>query len=55
MELKNLLNQLLVDTPIPIPILVKYWVRLYTLESKFYGEMNYTLIKKLNNDFDIYI
>ena len=55
MELKNLINQLLVDTPIPIPILVKYWVRLYTLESKFYGEMNYTLIKKLNNDFDIYI
>jgi len=55
MELKNLINQLLVDTPIPIPILVKYWVILYTLESKFYGEMNYTLIKKLNNDFDIYI
>ena len=55
MQFKELISQLLVDTNIPIPILVKYWIRAYTIQSNFYGDINYTLIKKLNNDFDIYI
>ena len=45
-ELTELTKQLLIDTKIPIKILVKYWIRLYTFESPFYREMNYTLIKK---------
>ena len=54
-ELKDLISQLLVDINIPLQILVKYWIRAYTIQSNFYGEINYILIKKLNNDFDIYI
>ena len=54
-ELKDLISQLIVDINIPLPILVKYWIRAYTIPSNFYRELNYILIKKLNNDFDIYI
>ena len=54
--LEDLLNQLLLmETNIPIQILVKYWVKIYTLDTYFYREMNLTLTKKLNNNFDIYI
>ena len=53
--LKGLTQQLLLDIKIPIPILVKYWIRAYTVHSPFYREINYTLIKKLNNDFDTFI
>ena len=54
--LEDLVNQLLLmETNIPIQILVKYWIKLYTLDTFFYREMNLTLTKKLNNDFDIYI
>ena len=54
-KLENLINQLIIDTNIPIQILVKYWIRAYTFQSPFYREINLTLTKKLNNDFDIYI
>ena len=54
-NLNELIEQLLIDVKIPIPILVKYWIRAYTAQSPFYREINYILIKKLNNEFDIYI
>ena len=54
-EMSNLIEQLLVDVKIPIQILVKFWLRAYSLESNFYREMNYSLRRKLGNDFDIYI
>ena len=55
-NLEDIINQLLlVETKIPIQILVKYWIRAYTLQTPFYGELNLTLMKKLNNDFDIFI
>ena len=55
-KLEDIINQLLlIETKIPIQILVKYWIRAYTLQTPFYGELNLTLMKKLNNDFDIFI
>ena len=54
-EMKELIEQLLLDTKIPLQILVKYWIRTYTLETKFYGEMNSLLEKKLSDEYDIYI
>ncbi len=54
-KMKILIEQLLVNVKIPIQILVKFWLRAYTLESNFYREMNYSLERKLGNDFDIYI
>ena len=54
-KMKYLIEQLITEINIPIQILVKYWLRAYTLQTPFYGELNLTLIKKLNNDFDIFI
>ena len=54
-EVGYLLNQLLLDKKIPEEILVKYWLRLYTLKSHFYEEMNKYLLKKMGPDYDIYI
>ena len=54
-EMKALIEQLLVDVKIPVQIVVKFWLRAYTLESNFFREMNYSLERKLGNDFDIYI
>ena len=53
--MKNLIEQLLLNVKIPPQILVKYWLRAYTLESFFYREMNYYLERKIGNDFDVYI
>ena len=54
-EMKELIEQLLLDTKIPLQILVKYWARAYTLQTPFYGEMNFTLEKKASHEFDIFI
>ena len=54
-EFKKLIEQLLIDIKIPIEILVKYWIRVYTIESPFYKELNYFLLKKSNNDFKVFI
>ena len=41
---------------IPFPLLVKYWLRIYSFETKFYSEMNYTLLSNTGpSPFDIYI
>ena len=54
-DMKELIEQLLLDTKIPLQILVKYWARAYTLQTPFYGEMNFTLEKKASHEFDIFI
>ena len=54
-RMKFLIEQLLVDIKIPFQILVKYWIRAYTLETPFYQDMNYSLERKLGNDYDIFI
>jgi surface protein len=54
-ELFELIEQLITYQKIPLSILIKYWIRAYTIESPFYKEMNFTLMKKINNDFDIFI
>ena len=56
-EMKELIEQLLMDpkTKIPLPILVKYWVRAYTLQTLFYKEMNYILEEKSSNEYDTFI
>ena len=53
--IKQLLSVLTLEIKIPFPILVKYWVRAYTLESTFYKDMNFYLEKKEGNNFDPYI
>ena len=55
-QMKNLIEQLLIDVKIPFQILVKYWIRAYTFETLFYKEMNYSLLTRIgNDDYDIYI
>ena len=51
-ELYELIEQLITYQKIPLSILIKYWIRAYTIESQFYKEMNFTLMKELNNDFE---
>ena len=54
-EMINLINQLLINSDIPIQILIKYWLRAYSLESSFYKNMNNYLMKRLGNEYDIFI
>ena len=58
-DLKLLIEQLLLNIKIPTAILIKYWLRAYTSESDFYHEMNYVLGKKEQvgeeDEFVIYI
>ena len=55
LKMKELANQLLLNINIPCEILIKYWLRAYTSDSKFYKKMNDYLIRKLGNDYDTYI
>ena len=54
-DIKELISQLLIKTKIPLQILVKYWLRAYTTETKFYKNMNNYLVERLGNQYDIYI
>ena len=58
-NLKLLIEQLLLNIKIPTAILIKYWLRAYTCECDFYKEMNYILEKKeqvdKEDEFIIYI
>ena len=54
-KINYLINQLFMIKTIPIPSLIKYWIRAYTLESNFYREMNQYLLNKFGADYDIYI
>ena len=56
-KLDLLIRQLLVESNIPLQILVKYWLRAYSLETNFYRDMNNSLIgkDKNKNDYDVFI
>ena len=53
--IKNLIEQLLLKTKIPIQVLIKYWLRAYTYESNFYKDMNNYLIERFGEQYDPYI
>ena len=54
-KMNELISQLLIEVKIPFPILVKYWIRAYTLQTPFYYEMNKSLERNERNDYDTYI
>ena len=54
-EFKLLIQQLFVNIKIPCEILIKYYLRAWTLESSFYKEMNYCLNRHLGKDYETYI
>ena len=55
-ELNNIIKNLNLFGYLPFQILSKYWVRLYTIESKFYKILNNDLMKsKLNSNYKTYI
>ena len=54
-NINYLINQLFMIKRIPKPTLIKYWIRAYTLQSRFYSEMNQYLLHKYGADYDIYI
>ena len=39
----------------PISLRIKYWLRAYTLETKFYKDMNYDLMKDKIKPYIAYI
>ena len=51
-EMKELISQIY-NVDCPDSIRIKYWLRAYTLETKFYHDMNSDLMK--NNNTDIYL
>ena len=54
-KIKELIEQLLLKSKVPLQILIKYWLRAYTIESAFYRQMNNYLMGRLGNQFDTYI
>ena len=40
---------------IPFPILIKFWLRIYTYHTNFYREINYILKKNSNSIYGIYV
>ena len=54
-ELKELIEQLLLNIKIPFQILIKYWLRAYTMETNFYKTMNKELRERSSNRYDILI
>ena len=50
----ELINQI-ININIPDCILVKYWLRLYTLPTHFYVDMNTELIESKQKDYEIFI
>ena len=54
-EMKDLIEQLFLDIKIPYEILVKYWLRAYTINTNFSDEMNFCLEKRIGFAYDTYI
>ena len=54
-EIKKLIYPLVNLSEIPIEILVKFWLRIYTLETGFYNNMNCKLMKLQGKEFDTFI
>ena len=54
--LNELLDQILyVKTELPIEVLVKYWLRMYTINSPFYKDVNVNLVTRKDNSYDTFI
>ena len=53
-EFNYLIQQLFLNIKIPCEILVKYYLRAYTLQSGFYDEMNYFLMNKTEKTENVY-
>ena len=54
-DINYLIEPLSLLKKIPIEIISKYWTRVYTIESKFYRELNNKLMKSDIQLYDIYI
>ena len=54
-DINYLIEPLSLLKNIPIEIISKYWTRVYTIESKFYRELNNKLMKSDIKLYDIYI
>ena len=54
-EINYLIEPLSLLKYIPLEIISKYWVRIYTIESDFYREINNKLMKSEIKLYDIYI
>ena len=54
-DIKKLIYPLVYLSEIPIEILVKFWLRIYTLETGFYSNMNCKLMKLKGKEFNTYI
>ena len=54
-EIKKLIYPLVYLSEIPIEILVKFWLRIYTLETGFYNNMNCKLMKLQGKEFNTFI
>lgn len=54
-DINYLIEPLSLLKKIPIEIISKYWTRVYTIESKFYRELNNRLMKSDIQLYDIYI
>jgi hypothetical protein len=54
-KITNLIYPLIFLKKIPIEILVKYWLRIYTLETEFYSNMNCKLMKLQGKEYYTYI
>lgn len=54
-KINYLIEQIINDAYIPSEILLKYWIRIYTLDSNFYREMNESLRKKDSKEYSTFI
>ena len=54
-DIKKLIYPLVNLSEIPIEILVKFWLRIYTLETGFYSNMNCKLMKLKGKEFETFI
>ena len=55
-KIDYLINQIFsIKIELFLEIVIKYWLKIYTLESDFYVELNAYLNRNLGNDFDTYI
>ena len=51
---KSLINPIITIPDIPIELLSKYYIRMYTVEGNIYRKMNFDLLKDYNKDNIIY-
>ena len=55
-QLNELLNQILyIKCELPIEVVTKYWLRMYTINSPFYQDLNVNLISKKDTSYNTFI